>query len=128
MNNLAVLLQSQGKAIERLLQQFGKNIHSESNNGQEGDWEDENSGSNLELLKDSPEFQQLRQVIQQQPQMLQPILEELRVRNPQLANLISQHLDIFLQLLSEDSDAPAPPAGANPLSVTEDERAAIERV
>lgn len=49
--------------------------------------------------------------------------------NPQLAQLIGQNPDQFLQLLSEDADGDAPmPPGAQEISVTEDERAAIERV
>lgn len=46
-----------------------------------------------------------------------------------MARLIGQNPDQFLQLLSEDADGDAPlPPGAQEISVTEEERAAIERV
>ncbi|CZS99723.1 related to nucleotide excision repair protein RAD23 [Rhynchosporium agropyri] len=84
---------------------------------------------NLDFLRNNPQFQQLRQVVQQQPQMLEPILQQVGAGNPQLAALIGQHPEQFLQLLSEDAgdDAPLPP-GAQAISVTEEERAAIERL
>ena len=84
---------------------------------------------NLEFLRNNPQFQQLRQVVQQQPHMLEPILQQVGAGNPQLAQLIGQNPDQFLQLLSEDVDDDAPlPPGAQAISVTEEEREAIERV
>lgn len=82
---------------------------------------------NLDFLRTNTQFQQLRGIVQQQPQMLEPILQQVSAGNPQLAQLIGQYPDQFLQLLSEDSDVPLPP-GAQEISVTEPERAAIERV
>merc|ERR1711977_536196 len=83
---------------------------------------------NLDFLRNNPQFQQLRQVVQQ-PQMLEPILQQVGAGNPQLAALIGQHPEQFLQLLSEDGDNDAPlPPGAQAISVTEEERAAIERL
>lgn len=46
---------------------------------------------NLDWLRNNPQFQQLRQVVQQQPQMLEPILQSVGAGNPQLAQLIGQH-------------------------------------
>lgn len=84
---------------------------------------------NLNWLRHNAQFQQLRQMVQQSPQMLEPILQQLGAGNPQLAQTIAQHPDQFLQLLSEtgDDDAPLPP-GAHQISVTEAERDAIERL
>jgi UV excision repair protein RAD23 len=80
-------------------------------------------------LRNNAQFQQLRQVVQQQPQMLEPILQQLGAGNPQLAQLISQNPEQFLQLLGEDGDDDAPlPPGAQAISVTEEERDAIERL
>ena len=61
--------------------------------------------------------------------MLEPILQQVGAGNPQLAQLIGENPDQFLQLLSEDTgdDTPLPP-GAQEISVTEEERDAIERV
>lgn len=85
---------------------------------------------NLDFLRNNPQFQQLRQVVNQNPHMLEPILQQVGAGNPQLAALIGQNPEQFLQLLmSEDAenDAPLPP-GAQTISVTEEEREAIERV
>ncbi|RDL39315.1 Uncharacterized protein BP5553_03655 [Venustampulla echinocandica] len=84
---------------------------------------------NLDFLRNNAQFQQLRQVVQQNPQMLEPILQQVGAGNPQLAALIGQNPEQFLQLLSEDGDNDAPlPPGAQAISVTEEERAAIERL
>lgn len=86
--------------------------------------------ANLDFLRNNPQFQQLRQVVQQQPQMLEPILQQVGIGNPQLAALISQNPEAFLQLLSEDADdegGPLPP-GSNQIAVTHEEREAIERL
>ena len=82
---------------------------------------------NLEFLRSNPHFQQLRQLVQQQPQMLEPILQQVAAGNPQIAQLIGQNEEQFLQLLSEDGDDVLPP-GTQTISVTEEERDAIEGV
>lgn len=85
--------------------------------------------ANLDFLRNNPQFQQLRQVVQQQPQMLEPILQQVAAGNPQVAQIIASHPDQFMQLLAEDADDDAAlPLGAQPISVTEEERDAIERV
>jgi UV excision repair protein RAD23 len=75
------------------------------------------------------QFQQLRQLVQQQPQMLQSILEQLNQANPVLARQIVSNPDEFMSLLADDDegDAPVPP-GATSISVTPEERDAVERV
>ncbi|KAI9645971.1 UV excision repair protein rad23 [Ciborinia camelliae] len=84
---------------------------------------------NLDFLRNNPQFQQLRQVVQQNSQMLEPILQQVGAGNPELANLISRYPDQFLQLLSEngEDDAPLPP-GAQAIEVSPEEREAIERL
>ncbi|KAL1959005.1 hypothetical protein VTO42DRAFT_3246 [Malbranchea cinnamomea] len=85
--------------------------------------------NNLDFLRNNPHFLQLRQLVQQQPQLLEPILQQLGAGNPQLAQLIGQNQEQFLQLLSEDieDDSQLPP-GAHTITVTEEERDAIERL
>ena len=56
---------------------------------------------NMDFLRNSPHFQQLRQLVQQQPAMLEPILQQVAEGNPQLAQMIGQNQEQFLQLLSE---------------------------
>ncbi|RMD41382.1 hypothetical protein DV735_g3732, partial [Chaetothyriales sp. CBS 134920] len=91
----------------------------------------------MNFLRSSPHFQQLRQLVQQNPAMLEPILQQVAEGNPQLAQMIGQNQEQFLQLLAEDAGGnaiggmgdtgPLPP-GAVPISVTEEERDAIERL
>lgn len=87
------------------------------------------SMGNLDFLRNNPQFQQLRQVVQQQPQMLETILQQVAAGNPQLAQLIASNPDQFIALLGEqgDDDAPLPP-GAQSVSVTQEEADAIDRV
>ncbi|EXJ83745.1 UV excision repair protein Rad23 [Capronia coronata CBS 617.96] len=85
---------------------------------------------NLEFLRNSPHFQQLRQLVQQQPAMLEPFLQQVAEGNPQLAQMISLNPNQFLQLLAEDQEGdggPLPP-GTTAISVTPEEREAIERL
>lgn len=87
--------------------------------------------ANLDFLRSNPHFQQLRQLVQQQPQMLEPILQQVAAGNPHIAQLIGQNSEQFLQLLSEDlgeDEEGALPPGTQAISVTEEERDAIERV
>lgn len=85
--------------------------------------------SQLDFLRNNPQFQQLRTVVQQQPQMLEPILQQVAAGNPQLAQIITQNPEAFMQLLAEDAgDDVALPPGAQEISVTVEEREAIERV
>ncbi|KAF2128780.1 UV excision repair protein Rad23 [Dothidotthia symphoricarpi CBS 119687] len=87
------------------------------------------NANSLDFLRNNPQFQQLRQVVQQQPQMLEPILQQVGAGNPQLAQMIAGNPEQFLQLLAEDADDDQPlPPGAQAISVTEEEREAIERL
>ncbi len=63
----------------------------------------EGGAPNIEFLRNSPHFQQLRQFVQQQPAMLEPILQQLAEGNPELAQMIGSNQDQFLQLLAEVS-------------------------
>ncbi|KIX96792.1 uncharacterized protein Z520_07512 [Fonsecaea multimorphosa CBS 102226] len=85
------------------------------------------AATNMDFLRNSPHFQQLRQFVQQQPAMLEPILQQLAEGNPELAQMIGSNQDQFLQLLAEDAQDTLPP-GATQIHVTEEERDAIERL
>ncbi|KAJ9495765.1 UV excision repair protein rad23 [Exophiala xenobiotica] len=89
-----------------------------------------NPQMDLAYLRQSPHFQQLRQIVQQQPSMLEPILQQVAEGNPQLAQMISLNPDQFLQLLAEgqEGDDGALPPGGQAISVTPEERDAIERL
>lgn len=97
--------------------------------GAQGGQGGEGGATALDFLRNNPQFQQLRQVVQQQPQMLEPILQQVAAGNPQLAQIITQNPEQFMQLLAEDAgDDVALPPGTQQVSVTEEEREAIERV
>lgn len=70
--------------------------------------------------------------MQQNPQMLEPILQQVAMGNPVMAQLIGQNQEQFLSLLSEELDddelSEGLPPGAHAIHVTEEEREAIERV
>ena len=85
---------------------------------------------NLDFLRNNAQFQQLRQVVQQQPQMLEPILQQLGAGNPLVAQLIANNPEEFLELLGEDgdNDMPLQPGMHHYIPVTPEERDAIERV
>ncbi|KAL6190293.1 hypothetical protein ACLB2K_036691 [Fragaria x ananassa] len=89
----------------------------------------------LDFLRDSPQFQALRAMVQANPHILQPMLQELGKQNPQLVRLIQQHQADFLRLINEpveggegdvlgQLDAAMPQA----ITVTPEEREAIERL
>lgn len=55
----------------------------------------------LEFLRDQPQFQNMRQVLQQNPALLPALLQQLGQENPQLLQQISQHQEQFIQMLNE---------------------------
>ncbi|XP_015334954.1 UV excision repair protein RAD23 homolog A-like isoform X2 [Marmota marmota marmota] len=74
----------------------------------------------LEFLRDQPQFQNMRQVIQQNPALLPALLQQLGQENPQLLQQISRHQEQFIQMLNE------PPGELADISDVEGEVGAIE--
>ncbi|KAJ0007402.1 hypothetical protein Pint_30436 [Pistacia integerrima] len=58
----------------------------------------------LDFLRNNQQFQALRSMVQSNPQILQPMLQELGKQNPQLLRLIQEHQAEFLQLINEPID------------------------
>lgn len=86
---------------------------------------------NIDFLRNSQHFQQLRRLVQQQPAMLEPILQQVAEGNPQLAQLIGQNPETFLQLLSEDLTGEGGGEGglgSAQIQVTQEESDAIDRL
>lgn len=95
--------------------------------------------SPLEFLHDLPQFQNMRQVLQQNPSMLPALLQQLGRENPQLLQQISQHQEQFIQMLNEPMEEPGEieeemgavgedTSQANYIQVTPQEKEAIERL
>ncbi|KJA19979.1 hypothetical protein HYPSUDRAFT_43885 [Hypholoma sublateritium FD-334 SS-4] len=88
---------------------------------------------NLEALRNNPQIQQLREQMAQNPQLIGPLIQQLATQNPTIAQIIAQNPEALLQLLgielggAEGEEEGLPP-GAHVVSVTEEERAAIQRL
>ncbi|CAN6550256.1 unnamed protein product [Malus baccata var. baccata] len=91
------------------------------------------AAGNLDFLRDNQQFQALRSMVQANPQILQPMLQELGKQNPNLVRLIGEHQADFLRLINEPAeggegnalgDAAVPQA----IAITPEEREAIERL
>lgn len=89
----------------------------------------------LEFLRNSQQFQALRTMVQANPQILQPMLQELGKQNPQLMRLIQEHQTDFLRLINEPVEGgegnilgQLGDAMPQTLAVTPEEREAIERL
>jgi UV excision repair protein RAD23 len=90
----------------------------------------------LDFLRNNPQFQALRTMVQANPQILQPMLQELGKQNPALLRLINENQAEFLRLINEaggeggEGDILGQLAGGMPqsINVTPEEREAIDRL
>lgn len=90
----------------------------------------------LAFLRSQPQFQQMRSVVQQNPDLLNAVLQQIGQTNPALLQLISQNQEAFVRMLNEPQGGaatPASPQGGPVLSptavpVTPQDKEAIERV
>ncbi|KAM6169320.1 UV excision repair protein RAD23 homolog B [Rhynchocyon petersi] len=101
-------------------------------------------GHPLEFLRNQPQFQQMRQIIQQNPSLLPALLQQIGRENPQLLQQISQHQEHFIQMLNEPVQEASGQGGGggggsggiaeagsghmNYIQVTPQEKEAIERL
>ncbi|KAF7315372.1 UV excision repair protein RAD23 [Mycena indigotica] len=94
------------------------------------------AGGQLDLaaLQSNPQIQQLRELMAQNPALIQPLIQQLGQSNPALMQMIEQNPAAVARLFGvegaefeDGEDGPVPP-GAHVVSVTEEERAAIQRL
>jgi UV excision repair protein RAD23 len=76
----------------------------EGNDGRQRSEQDENP---LEFLRNDPQFLQLRSAIQQNPNLLPPLLEQIGQANPELFAVLDQHREAFIDLLNEGAGSEA---------------------
>ncbi|KAM0874229.1 hypothetical protein ACQ4PT_037545 [Festuca glaucescens] len=89
-------------------------------------------GGSLDFLRNNQQFQALREMVHTNPQILQPMIQELGKQNPQLLRLIQENNEEFLQLLEGgDGDfleQPDQDEMPHAISVTPEEQEAIGRL
>jgi UV excision repair protein RAD23 len=88
----------------------------------------------LSAILDNSQLQQLREAVGSNPAAIQPLIQQLATSNPQLAVILAQHPELLFQVLSggdgnfDFDEGGDPPSNVHEIHVTEEERAAIERV
>jgi UV excision repair protein RAD23 len=82
-------------------------------------------------MRETPQIQQLREMIRQNPALMQPLIQQLAASNPGVAQAVAQNPEALFQLLGsngEEGEGGVLPPGTQFVNVTEEEQAAIERV
>ncbi|KAI9591914.1 XPC-binding domain-containing protein [Syncephalis fuscata] len=73
--------------------------------------EGEEDGNNIAFLQSNPHFQRLRQAVHRNPELLQPLLQQLAQANPRLMEVIEQNQEEFMQMMLGGSDEDFPAEG-----------------
>ena len=82
-------------------------IHEESSEHQE------TGAEAIQALRDDPQFRQIRTLIQQNPQMLGVLVDQIGQSNPEFLRLIDENREAFTALLMETSDGGEVPMGSD---------------
>lgn len=82
-------------------------------------------------LRTHPQFQQLRQLVHTNPDLLAPLVQQIMEQNPHLGQLFESNPAALMQLLNGADDPEGDdgiPPGAQVIHITPEEQAAIGRV
>ncbi|KAL4120269.1 hypothetical protein QTP88_012992 [Uroleucon formosanum] len=90
----------------------------------------------LAFLRNQPTFQQMRTVVQQNPELLNSVLQQIGQTNPALLQMISNNQEAFVRMLNEPNEvSAAAPAAASrgapdgfEVPVSTQDKEAIDRV
>eukprot|EP01087_Luapelamoeba_hula_P018955 TRINITY_DN61_c0_g1_i1.p1 TRINITY_DN61_c0_g1~~TRINITY_DN61_c0_g1_i1.p1 ORF type:complete len:414 (-),score=131.25 TRINITY_DN61_c0_g1_i1:112-1353(-) len=99
-------------------------------------------GGHFEWLRSHPQFNQIKAMVQRNPQLLAPLLQQLGQVNPGILQLINQHREEFMALLNEPiqgggggggggggaGGAQTGPSGEQYIQVTQEEKEALDRL
>ncbi|KAG6334630.1 hypothetical protein ID866_4456 [Astraeus odoratus] len=84
--------------------------------------------SDLSALRDEPAINQIREQIEQNPELLPPLIQQLAMSNPQLAQALAQNPQALMQLLGGIGEEETNSGERTVINITPEERAAIERL
>ncbi|KAI9249869.1 hypothetical protein BY458DRAFT_536379 [Sporodiniella umbellata] len=92
--------------------------------------QEQGSNMNVDLanFRNTPHFQQIRQLVQTNPSLLQPLLQSIGESNPDLIRAINADPNAFLQAFMEGAEMEEGPEGTTTIQVTPEERDAIDRL
>lgn len=83
-------------------------------------------------LAGAPQLQRIREMVQENPALIQPLLQQIAATNPQLAQLITQHPEALYELLGgaggEEGDEDDFGPQVMHVDLTQEEAAAVERL
>jgi len=91
-------------------------------------------GGHFEWLRQHPQFNQIKAMIQRNPQLLGPLLQQLAHLNPQILQIVSQNQAEFMALLNEPIQGGVGGGGSGGgvppgvIQVTQEEKEAIDRL
>nr|XP_019008100.1 UV excision repair protein Rad23 [Kwoniella pini CBS 10737]OCF46881.1 UV excision repair protein Rad23 [Kwoniella pini CBS 10737] len=84
-------------------------------------------------LANAPHLQQIREMVQQNPALIQPLLQQIAASNPQLAQLINENPQALYELLGAGGEGDEEDEGFGgpqvmQVNLTQEEAAAVERL
>lgn len=86
----------------------------------------------FDTIANSPQIQRIRQAVQQNPGLIQPLLQQIGQQNPALAQVINENPQALYDLLGLDDPEGEGEGYTGPqvmqVDLTQEEAAAVERV